>query len=165
MRKEDIAATYPWVTCEIECDDGWLPLISALCDRLHWYCDEHRIKHPVVKQIKEKFGALNFYIENEHFHTKAGQGMFDLIGHYEAMSRYVCERCGTTIGVGWSNKWIKSVCKPCFNRHIKPRWPEREWKSDWSESQEHKIIELTSKELNKYVEIIRPKPLNNENTV
>ena len=128
MTKDELRKDYPWVKVEIECGDGWLPLISALCSRLSWYCDQHNVKRPVVKQIKEKFGALVFYIDSQHWQTTVGKGMYAIIADYEAMSRFVCEYCGTTVGVGWSTGWIRSLCKQCFESKISPRWPNREWK-------------------------------------
>jgi hypothetical protein len=129
MTKETFHVRYPWVKAAIECNDGWLPLISALCERLQWYCNLRRVDLPEVRQIKEKFGALCFYIDPAHYNTKVGKGMYDIIGNYEAMSRFVCEECGTTVDVGWCNGWIRSICKPCFETVIKPRWPDRTWKS------------------------------------
>ena len=130
MKTEDIHKKYPWVKVGIDCGPGWLPLVAALCDRLQWYCDHHRIKYPEVRQIKDKFGSLCFYIDSENYHGNMGKGVYSIIGDYEAMSRYVCEECGTTVDVGWCTGWIKSVCQPCFDSKIKARWPDRVWKFD-----------------------------------
>jgi hypothetical protein len=49
-----------------ECGDGWYWLIDSLCDIIQRYYDANSkrqgFKQPVAEQVKEKFGALRFYV-------------------------------------------------------------------------------------------------------
>lgn len=46
----------------IDCGDGWFALIDVLCARIQARIDAERLPQVKVKRIKEKFGALRFYI-------------------------------------------------------------------------------------------------------
>lgn len=141
MTKKDIAHKYPWLEIDIDVEVGWFQLVSALCGRLQWYCDQHKIEYPKVRQIKEKFGALCFYIDTDPYNKHMTYGLFSIIGDYEAMSRFVCEKCGTTVNVGWSTGWIKSICESCFNSHCL----NTEWKSENKDLIDYNVDEIKFK--------------------
>jgi hypothetical protein len=66
-----------------ECGEGWLPLIQDLIEKL---IDAGWNKE--ICQIKQKFGALRFYIND------GSEKMFEIIAAYERISLCTCETCG-----------------------------------------------------------------------
>ena len=82
----------------------WHPIVSNLIDdlfELGWDGDIH--------QVKEKFGALRFYI---------GQGsdeIFDRIDEAEGQTRKVCINCGKD-AVGTSKGWVRYLCAKCLRK-------------------------------------------------
>ena len=60
---------------------------------------------PIMKQIREKFGGLRFYMDG-------GTGAhWDIVDAAEAMSYYVCEQCGTMKNVKLYTKgWHRTLC-------------------------------------------------------
>lgn len=60
---------------------------------------------PIVRQVKEKFGGLRFYMNN------ATEKQYDYVNFAENLSYRICEECGTmkdvmTYGIGWN----KTLC-------------------------------------------------------
>jgi len=86
------------------CGDGWLQLIHDLIVELlaaGW--DKQ------IKQIKEKFGGLRFYIGS------GSEEIWDIISKYEELSYKVCEVCGEAGEIrndcGWhGSSWYKTMC-------------------------------------------------------
>lgn len=72
----------------IDCGDGWLGLLDALCARLQFHTDHGDGPQVRVVQVKEKFGVLRFYVEDA---DEVQQGMIDLA---QALSERTCEVCG-----------------------------------------------------------------------
>ncbi|MCY1191573.1 hypothetical protein D9M71_267670 [compost metagenome] len=70
-----------------QCGDGWHQLVSTLCSTIQSRIEStgHEVK---VSQVKEKFGALRFYIHGGDDHIS---GMIDLA---EEISAVTCEVCG-----------------------------------------------------------------------
>jgi hypothetical protein len=87
-----------------ECSDGWFTIINMLCrniqSHLNW---KQEIPQVVVKQVKEKFGGLRFYVEGGDEYTNG------LISMAEAMSEHTCEVCGHP-GETRQGGWIKVLC-------------------------------------------------------
>ena len=76
---------------------GWVDIIKPLIE-------EAKEKGIKVKQIKEKFGSLRFYVDRE--------GMYDSIRKAENKSEITCENCGKE-GSLKRKGWIKCLCKEC----------------------------------------------------
>ena len=95
------------------CDDGWYPLIDALCSSLMWdghnFENNHiRVDPPIVVQVKEKFGTLRFYVDNA---TKEDRIKIDFA---EFLSGTICESCGATRDVSRTKGgWVKTRCLTC----------------------------------------------------
>jgi hypothetical protein len=98
----------------IECQDGWLPLISKLCSRLKskiWSM-QGDYSDFAFTQVKEKFGELrvytNYYVED----------LADIIDEYVEKSRTICEVCGQPGTMRKDNGWFMVRCEPHWeNRH------------------------------------------------
>ena len=78
------------------------------------------ITQVVATQVKEKFGTLNFYYIG-------GDNMIDgMVWLAENMSANVCEFCGSTNNVGYTEGWISTICEECYsNSSMSNNWKER----------------------------------------
>lgn len=79
--------------------DGWLQLLHDLIEELiaaGW--DKQ------IKQVKEKFGGLRFYIGG------GSQEIHDIISKYEALSYHVCEVCGEQGELRNDIGWYRTLC-------------------------------------------------------
>ena len=90
-----------------ECGNGWYPLIKDLItDLIELGWDKQ------VCQVKEKFGALRFYINT------GSDEIFKKIHSYENQSYETCETCGEK-GELRLGSWYKTLC----NKHHEERKP------------------------------------------
>ena len=90
-----------------ECGNGWYPLIKDLItDLIELGWDKQ------VCQVKEKFGALRFYINT------GSDEIFKKIHSYENQSYETCETCGEK-GEFRLGSWYKTLC----NKHHEERKP------------------------------------------
>ena len=90
-----------------ECGNGWYPLIKDLItDLIELGWDKQ------VCQVKEKFGALRFYINT------GSDEIFKKIHSYENKSYEICETCGEK-GELRLVGWYKTLC----NKHHEERKP------------------------------------------
>jgi hypothetical protein len=99
------------------CGDGWFNIIDKLCANIQSHIDwknkkEEVVSQVVVKQVKEKFGTLRFYISggDEYIHG--------LVSMAESMSSVTCESCGSSGKLfGVSEKgisgWMHTYCQHC----------------------------------------------------
>ena len=96
-----------------ECNEGWFDLIYALSKRLEVHIlnipkrNQHFTK---AVQVKEKFGAMRFYM------SSGTEEMLDLINKAEKKSTKVCEACGKSGKVIWSNGWATTLCSDCHRK-------------------------------------------------
>jgi len=89
-----------------ECGDGWFKIIDQLSADIT-LLDEKNGTTTIAVQVKEKFGALRFYVE---FGSDA---VYDLIDAAEEESLKTCEMCGEPgelRGVGW----VSTMCDKCW---------------------------------------------------
>ena len=87
----------------IECDDGWLDLIDAVCA----VAASNTKELPTIRQIKEKFGTLRFYADGI---TPELRGAIRVA---EALSAKTCEHCGNKGRTRAIRKWFSTLCRPC----------------------------------------------------
>lgn len=103
----------------IECDNGWLDIISDLSDKL-----EIEIKNDYEKyhgsddyipmyatQIKEKYGELRFYM------NVCTAKMYELIDQAEALSAKTCEICGMPAKTR-KGCWRRTLCDLHYQTHM-----------------------------------------------
>jgi hypothetical protein len=76
--------------CPVECDAGWSDLIRAMAEWL----SELGVQRWRVSQVKEKFGSLRAYSSGVGLSSEEGRQVWDVVAAFEAVSRFVCERCG-----------------------------------------------------------------------
>ena len=66
------------------------------------------IQQPKIAQVKEKFGNLRIYCDGEDEYIRG------VISMGEALSRSICENCGTNENVSKNkNGWVTTLCKSC----------------------------------------------------
>ena len=114
----------------IECGEGWKCLYQPIIDKiLEHDSNVQELKDKIgIRQIKEKFGLLQIYIENE---KNASDELLDMISNATRQSRNICEFCGTKEHVGSTrNFWFKTCCKSCWERKIKSMNNESVWKEN-----------------------------------
>ena len=73
----------------IACDKGWYPLIISCDEELSAVCPDYKIM-----QIKEKFGALRYYIYAPEECDDDRVKMNNIITSYEKLSAKTCEVTG-----------------------------------------------------------------------
>jgi len=89
---------------EIACYPGWLNLLDDLCMRLQRHTDaNHGVPQVVVRQVKEKFGGLRFYIAGGDELCRAA------VHAAEEASLTTCEVCGQ-LGVLIGESWVSVRC-------------------------------------------------------
>jgi hypothetical protein len=90
------------VYCGIYCPRGWVATVVGLCDVLVAMGFNGK-----VAQIKEKFGALRFYVDG------ATETEDSIISEVEARTAKICEECGCPGKLDkWGNKnWIRTLCE------------------------------------------------------
>lgn len=94
----------------LECDGGWLELISRLCDALQHCTDHHGGPQVEVHQVKEKFGALRFYVGQANDYQRG------LIDAACKASTQICETCGRQGTLWVSGGYFHTACE----RHKRP---------------------------------------------
>jgi len=90
----------------IETGDGWFKIIDQLSADIT-LLDEKNGTTTIAVQVKEKFGALRFYVES------GSDAVYDLIDAAEEESLKTCEMCGEPgelRGVGW----VSTMCDKCW---------------------------------------------------
>lgn len=108
LTKETLLQHYPEMLSDVydfSIDDGWLYIIKMLLDTIKMHCETYKLPQPRVVQIKEKFGALRFYydqnfqsfdedenIENKVFLQRAY--IDGAVRMAEAFSNRSCVVCG-----------------------------------------------------------------------
>lgn len=95
-----------------ECGDGWYSIIDGLCLQIQYYIDGKKkdgieVPQVVADQVKEKFGALRFYVSGGDDTT------FWLIRLAEHLSERVCEGCGIPNKVSNRDGWLSNTCPMC----------------------------------------------------
>ena len=108
--------------------DGWYAIVESLCSNIQNHIDwkrrgeqfkdlsdeEFDEEHQTVAvQVKEKFGGLRFYVNNEDDYVRGAISMA------ESMSYRTCEECGDQ-GKGRSGGWIRTLCDECHSAVKRP---------------------------------------------
>jgi len=105
-----------WPHC-IAVDEGWIGLVNELFDEL--------VKTGVpfrIVQIKEKFGGLRFYYEDDRMLDPEKAWEIDrLVNLYEQKSQDICERCGNPGSLRTINRWLVTLCDDCLAKDIDRR--------------------------------------------
>lgn len=102
----------------IECYAGWLPLVER-CFKILSDAHDRGVRGTVV-QIKQKVGALCFYVDPDPNDPEAGgdefNKMLDDICQIEKESRLVCEECGKRESNVRASCFISSFCRECLEK-------------------------------------------------
>ncbi|WP_167631594.1 hypothetical protein [Mariprofundus ferrooxydans] len=88
----------------------WFRIIEQLSADIMRLAVQSGTDVPEVRQVKEKFGGLRFYIDG------GSQAIYDRIDEAEELSFHVCEVCGK-VGKIRRGGWIRTLCE----EHSSPR--------------------------------------------
>lgn len=122
--KDYIATAYPELQLSyIECEDGWIPHINKITDRLVKDITEYNSKKEknisfVINQIKEKFGGLRYYVTFTNTDVSDNDftaGLHKYIWDMEHVSVYICEKCGMYAETRNTHGWYKTLCDKCYD--------------------------------------------------
>ncbi len=97
----------PFELFGVEVGKGWWPLVEPIYNRIQ----ELNVQGAQIEiaQIKEKFGALCFYVHN------APEEIHDMIREAEKKSICICEQCGKPgKRVLGKHRWIYTRCPDCI---------------------------------------------------
>ena len=97
----------PFALFLFECGNGWFELIWDLALNIQQHIDSTGCHQVVAVQVKEKFGALRFYIgaADDHIHA--------LIDAAEQQSEFICETCGKPGTNKATYGWFRTECNDC----------------------------------------------------
>lgn len=89
-------------------DEGWWPILEALCSQIQHHIDWKNKQSEVVasvtvNQIKEKFGGLRFY------YSGGDDAIDGMVRMAESWAAHSCETCGAP-GKSRDGGWIKTLC-------------------------------------------------------
>jgi hypothetical protein len=116
--EEDIINSHPRLFRKVkhlETNDGWNDIIFNMCNLIECHINKLDLTDyyaASVAQIKEKFGGLRAYIDNED------EYICGIIAMAEAMCDITCEDCGS-FGERRSGGWIRTLCDSCHEKHKK----------------------------------------------
>lgn len=126
---KDFQSKYPKLFSEyprsgFHAPEGWVPLLHSLCsiieDHISRLPEEIRA-HIQCAQVKEKFGALRFYMTED---TPYIRGAIELA---ELMSYSLCETCGDK-GKRRGGGYVLTLCdKHHEEREAKKKEDEKKW--------------------------------------
>ena len=106
---KQITTMFPFVTVtRIDIGLGWLDLVQGLCIKTKEFNDKYPDKAVVVVQIKERYGALRFFIR-----THPGEGAQILDGFISiavAKSTAMCEICAQVATLRAKGSYQKTLC-------------------------------------------------------
>jgi hypothetical protein len=92
----------------IHCGDGWVPLISAMCQQLQLHVETTGRPQIVAKQIKHKMGILRCVFAGTDDYSNG------VINTVIGVSFVTCEMCGNKGVLARGSKgWIRVLCDQC----------------------------------------------------
>jgi hypothetical protein len=102
---------------EIETPNGWFEPVFNLCKKLEGLISslppEVDRKEFVADQIKEKFGALRFYMDHSTEEMKIA------IALANAICKNTCQDCGNDGATLTNiNRWYRTLCKDCYEKRL-----------------------------------------------
>lgn len=93
-----------------DCGKGWHPLIEQLFDKIQLLLETTSSEYKdnfQIMQVKEKFGTLRVYVSG------GSEEIYNLLDEYEALSAYICEKCGEYGNLIEINGWWSTLCNKC----------------------------------------------------
>jgi hypothetical protein len=109
----------PYKTCMADgltCGNGWYDIIDRLSARLE------PLGTVEAAQVKEKFGALRFYLDyTSPMDEEQRKEVFKIVGEAEAESERTCEDCGKPAKLRSIDYWLTTLCEDCLGAAITRR--------------------------------------------
>lgn len=98
-----------------ECGRGWNDILECLVQSIDDVLDEDESEKMNVVQVKQKFGALEFYCFFDDDFEKADT-IRSLISMARKMSQRVCEYCGDAASRRSIGGWYVTICEDCYDK-------------------------------------------------
>lgn len=98
-----------------ECQDGWFDIISNMCEEIQKSLVEsgQDLNDYKFEQIKQKFGGLRVYINNDF-----GNKISKIINDAENLSYKTCEVCGVSGKIVNIRGWVFTLCDEHKNKYL-----------------------------------------------
>ena len=90
-----------------ECGDGWFDLLKECISSIDKICERENLTEVSVRQAKEKYGALRFYVYETSYLIE------DVIMEAEEKSFHTCEICGAEGRMTKECGWFCVRCEDC----------------------------------------------------
>ena len=106
---------------DLEIPDGWRKMLWRLCERIDGVLRVAGIdstSYPIVVQVKEKMGALRFYVDMEDLDDSVAAELGKMVEQAEPDSIAVCVICGQPAEYGVLDGRITSLCPVCIEKQI-----------------------------------------------
>lgn len=136
----------PFELFGVECGKGWYGLLQPIIDYITEYNEniEKEDDKLVPLQIKEKFGGLRVYM------NYCTEELKKLINKAEEESYHVCEICGSKKHIGYTMRYIQTICFECVKELAKSEGGVCFWR-DSDDDNLYKIDEKGNKEVVKFL--------------
>ena len=95
-----------------ECGDGWVGIVSLVCQRLSSILDEHPGSTLEVQRVKEKFGVLRMHLRIQGATEALRAEIRQTMELAKAASEHCCERCAA-VGVLIKGPPMRVRCGVC----------------------------------------------------
>ena len=146
MTKQELFDKYPVLLGDVFLDvgPGWLPMIDELCSKL-----KETGLDVKAQQVKEKFGGLRFYTNNE------SEPLDKLVTYYENKSYHICDTCGSEEHIGYTSGWMRTLCKSCVPLEDAKRVERGLKPLSWTEKSNITVTEVSSCQDCPYLQLVQ----------
>lgn len=111
--KEKFPKLYENLSWGFAVGPGWYRLINLLSLKIDTYASSQKDVSVSAVQVKEKFGALRFYVDG------GDDYICGLIDMAEAMSQYTCEKCGAEGELRNIGGYYTTLCEDHYQEQLK----------------------------------------------
>lgn len=97
-----------------ECNDGWVGIVSVLCQRLITIRDENPGTEITIDRIKQKFGMLRIHLRVHGAKPDLRAEILDAVDLATKASEQCCEICAA-VGKSYFGPPSKVRCNACID--------------------------------------------------
>jgi len=113
---KDLRMNHPVLYAKVgfECGPGWAPILDDLASWIEFQVKHNKMYMPEIRQIKEKFGELQFYYHYLNHNDEYNMGKLQgYVEYAERRSARTCEECGAPGKVAVKDGWYRCRCEDC----------------------------------------------------
>ena len=108
LAKLDARWPHWFKNCYVSCGPGWFDLLWDLCEKIERLDPGPDFE---IRDVKEKFGGLRFYISAVH--QDKADAVYALIDEAEQRASITCDTCGLPGETRYDRGWILTLCDTC----------------------------------------------------